>query len=274
MARSRAYCLTLNNPSPDEEAALLAMPCDYVCYGREVGDSGTPHLQGYVHFPTLKSLPQVKTLLPRAHVEPRKGTVDQAVDYCKKDGDFHEAGKKPASQKEKGSKEKIRWKRIMEKAFEGDEEWLKENEPAVYCKNLAMFRSHKKPKTECLNHSDEDTPHEWIVGPTGSGKSKYVYVNYPKAYSKLLNKWWCNYHHEDVVHIEEPNPEICKYLASFFKVWSDRYPFPGEIKGGRLEGLRPLKVIVTSNYSIQECFPNKEDYLALERRFKTINIYK
>lgn len=274
MSKTRAYCFTLNNPTQDEEEAVLALPCIYVCYGREVGDSGTPHLQGYIHFKDGKSLASVKKMMPRAHLEARKGTVDQAVDYCKKDGDFEEVGKKPASPKEKGVTEKTRWKRINEKAFEGDEDWLLENEPAVYHKCLATFRSHKKPKTECLNYTDEDTPNEWIVGPTGCGKSKYVYDNYKGAYKKMLNKWWCNYLQQDVVHIEEPTPDSCKHLANFFKIWADRYPFAGEIKGGRIEGLRPAKIIVTSNYSIQECFPNQEDYLALERRFKITNHYK
>ena len=53
---------------------------------------------------------------------------------------------------------------------EGDEDWLKENEPNVAFKHMATFRSHKKAKKEPLNYVD--TPHEWWVGPTGTGKSR------------------------------------------------------------------------------------------------------
>ena len=48
--------------------------------------------------------------------------------------------------KEKGEGEKKRWRRIFEKAEEGDEDWLKENEPNVAFKHMATFRSHKKAK--------------------------------------------------------------------------------------------------------------------------------
>ena len=67
-------------------------------------------------------------------------------------------------------KRKKRWRRIFEKAEEGDEDWLKENEPNVAFKHMATFRSHKKAKKEPLNYVD--TPHEWWVGPTGTGKSR------------------------------------------------------------------------------------------------------
>ena len=59
------------------------------------------------------------------------------------------------------------------------------------------------------------------------------------------NKWWCNYTGQDTVVIEEADPKNMEHLADRLKVWADRYPFPGEIKGGRIEGIRPLKVIVT-----------------------------
>ena len=73
-------------------------------------------------------------------------------------------------------------------------------------------------------------------------------------YQKEKNKWWCNYTGQDTVAIEEADPKTMEHLADRLKVWADRYPFPGEIKGGRLEGIRPKKIIVTSNYSIEECF--------------------
>ena len=52
----------------------------------------------------------------------------------------------------------------LEKAEEGDEDGLRENEPNVASGHMATFRSHKKAKKEPLNYAD--TPHEWWVGPT------------------------------------------------------------------------------------------------------------
>lgn len=268
MARSRSWCWTLNNYTEDERDSARTLDSVYTVFGYERGEEGTPHLQGFSQFKNGKTLAAVKKLLPRAHWETRRGTIDQAVDYCKKDGDAEEYGEKPKSQKEKGDAEKNRWKRVLEKAQEGDEEWLKENEPLIAFKHLATFRSHKKPKNEVLGYADEDTPHEWWVGPTGTGKSKAAWEEHPGHYQKEKNKWWCGYAGQETVIIEEADPKTMEHMASRMKQWADRYPFPGEIKGGRLEGLRPMKVIVTSNYSIRECFPNPQDYEPLERRFK------
>lgn len=268
MARSRSWCFTLNNYTEDERDSTRALSAVYVVFGYERGEEGTPHLQGYAQFASKKSHKQMKAMLPRAHWEVRKGTIAEAVDYCKKDGDYEEIGKKPLTPEEKGDCNKKRWRLINEKAIEGDEEWLKENEPHVYHTGLATFRSHKKARTEVLGYSDVDTPHEWWVGPTGTGKSKALHEEYPGHYQKEKNKWWCNYRDQDVVAIEEADPKTMEHMASRMKQWADRYPFPGEIKGGRLEGIRPKKVIVTSNYDIRECFPNPNDYEPLERRFK------
>ena len=43
-------------------------------------------------------------------------------------------------------------------------------------------------------------------------------------------------HGQDTVVIEEADPKNMEHLADRLKVWADRYPFPGEIKGGRIEG--------------------------------------
>lgn len=96
MASTR-WCFTLNNYSLDHEDTLKAVPSTYLVYGKEKGDSGTPHLQGFIIFPKPKRLSALKKIDPTAHWEAAKGTSQQAADYCKKEGDFYEVGTFPSS---------------------------------------------------------------------------------------------------------------------------------------------------------------------------------
>lgn len=86
--QSRNWVFTLNNPTQADEEALkthLAVGAfAYLAYQKEVGDSNTPHLQGYVQLPRKGRLGGLKTLIPRAHLQIRAGTHDQAVHYCSK----------------------------------------------------------------------------------------------------------------------------------------------------------------------------------------------
>jgi len=99
--KAKRWVFTLNNYTTAEEesvAQALASPVfKYSIYARETGESGTPHLQGYVIFLTEKRLQNVKNLLgtDRIHLEVSRGTPLQASEYCKKDGDFVEHGTLP-----------------------------------------------------------------------------------------------------------------------------------------------------------------------------------
>lgn len=50
------------------------------------------------------------------------------------------------------------------------------------------------------------------------------------------------------------------------KVWADIYPFTCETKGGTMH-IRPKKIVVTSNFSIEEVYPTEQDSAAIRRRF-------
>jgi len=97
--QSRRWVFTLNNYTDNEVASLLSLDSTYLVFGREVGESGTPHLQGFVVFHTNQRFAAAKALLgERVHLERAMGTSVQAATYCKKDGDFEERGELPANQ--------------------------------------------------------------------------------------------------------------------------------------------------------------------------------
>lgn len=99
--RKTQWCWTLNNPTDDEEQrvadAFGTGGLVYHVFGRETGESGTPHLQGYSVFERAITFRTVKTRLgsDRLHIEAARGSPQQASDYCKKDGDFDEFGVLP-----------------------------------------------------------------------------------------------------------------------------------------------------------------------------------
>lgn len=96
-SKSRAWCLTVNNYTEEERQAILHNSrSDYVIVGKETGDSGTPHLQGYIRFPNAVRLSTLKKMFPRAHLEIARGTPEENYKYCSKDGDFEEAGDRPS----------------------------------------------------------------------------------------------------------------------------------------------------------------------------------
>lgn len=258
---NRGWCWTINNPTPDDLQNIerLAEDAHYVTYGNEVGEEGTPHLQGYCRWNNPVDFQRVKRLIPRAHIEKQKGNNEQAIQYCHKDGDYKEWGTKPEMKNQKSM-----WQTIIKLAEEGDEETLRTEYPRVYIQYLPRLRSLRKTTTEILQG---DLIHEWWYGKTGCGKSTALWKKYPDHYMKKKNKWWDGYQGQEVVAIEEWSPNF-HMLASELKIWADRYPFPAEIKGGTLGAIRPKKIIILSNYKIEECFPLTQDADPIRRRFK------
>ena len=97
--QSKTFCFTINNPCDQDIQGLSALGQDtrvvYLIYGKETGTNGTFHLQGFVLFGNKIRWSTVKSLIPRAHLECTRGSIEQNIQYCSKDGDTTEFGTRP-----------------------------------------------------------------------------------------------------------------------------------------------------------------------------------
>ena len=262
---TRGWCFTINNYTEHDEHIVFDMAeyAKYVVCGREFGEeNGTPHLQGFVYFSTEKSMKQMKEIHPTAHWEPMRGTVDQASEYCKKEGDYFEAGVKPLNQREKGEcgKQSIEERWALAKA--GQFEQLPPEHLKIY-KYIHSLYSEVADRPELDN--------VWVQGHTGCGKSRWVRETYPVFYTKPMNKWWDGYAGEEVVVLDDFDPRHAEHLSYYLKIWADHYSFNAEVKGGMIR-VRPKTVIVTSQYAIEDCFKETAERDAIARRFRVYQI--
>jgi len=260
---ARRWCYTLNNYTAEECAAIELIPAVYHVYGREVGESGTPHLQGYIMFANAKSFSAVKSLIgQRAHLEKARGDSVQAAEYCKKDGSFWEQGTCP---KPKGEGEKERWATARQLAKEGKFDDIDPDIHIRYIGNLKKIFAD----AQGIPPAQDELDFHWYHGPTGSGKSTKARAENPDYYLKGINKWWDGYTGQKCVIIEEWGPmnsDLTHCLGSYLKMWCDHHCFQAEFKGG-MKMIRPPKIIITSNWSMEECFSNFPNILEpLKRR--------
>lgn len=270
MSKFRNFVFTLNNYDGTE--FLDEIECRYVVAGREIGESGTPHLQGFISFTNRRAFTAVKKLIPRAHIEPAK-TIRAAIDYCKKeDKNPYERGDPPMTKQEQGSAEKRRWDDAFTAAKDGRFDDIDSDIRIRYYNTFKRIAHDYQPELPSMDTIDGCF--FWYYGGSGTGKSSKARNDNPGYYLKRKNKWWDGYRPGQVVIIEEWGLEDSKFLGDMLKEWCDHHSFAAEVKGGYTT-LRPPKIIITSNYSMEQCFPDVQGHLMpLQRRIKAVHFNK
>lgn len=236
---SRNVCWTLNNWTEEEEAQLIISgPVKYICWGREEGEQeGTPHLQGYAEFCKPMRWAGIKKLggpWARMHLEGRRGTQEQAIDYTRKDNNWVEVGQKAL----KGARTDLCRARAtaLEEGMRG---------VTLTCTHQAI-RVAEKFLTYHEEPRDWLCDVHWIWGPSGAGKSKLARELTCDMDTYVKNdgtKWWEGYDAHEAVIIDDfrdswwPVTEMLSLL--------DRYEKRVEYKGGTRQ-FKPRTIVITS----------------------------
>lgn len=286
------WVFTINNyaegdaPKDGVTEALFS----YLVIGKEVGENGTPHLQCFVICKEPMKMAQMKGIFPRGHFEPAKKSEQTCAAYCKKgeqshaeweeynvkgpnygkNADYVEYGILPEYRAKGGKATQRKWDEIREFAKRND---LDAIDPDVFVKH---YHSLKVIAKDYQKRPDdlEGVCGLWFYGPPNTGKSHKAREEAGTSwYDKPCNKWWDGYQGEKIVIIDDFDRNH-KVLGHHLKRWTDRYSFPAESKGSTIQ-VRPEKVIVTSNYSIEEIFDDDPELAAaLKRRFKVTHFHE
>lgn len=262
MSRAKFWCFTSFKDSLPTE---LPSGVTYLVYQREVApDTGREHFQGYLELATRQRLPGVKRALgdEAAHCEIRKGTGEQAADYCQKE----ESRKEGTSPLELGHRSLViqgeRTDLLAVKSLldEGKSEVeIADLQFVTWAKHYRAIERYKRIQTEAR---DFKTDLFVLCGETGVGKSKVCREEFPDAYWKPRSNWWDGYDGAEVVIIDDYYGWLPWDLLLRL---TDRYPLQVETKGGSVQFVAKT-IVITSNKSYTEWYKDSIDVAPLERR--------
>lgn len=248
-SRSSNWCITVNNPTedPDTWSARLRTHSQfkYMVFQAETGDGGTFHYQAYAEFAGAIRFTTLKSLLPGAHIEPRKGTALQAAEYCKKAETRKEGPWEYGELSTKRQGKRLDLEKLAKMAQENSHVEILKEMPREYAK-FYKFVQHVK-HIEALDKPGIRNNLEVLLfyGPTRTGKTHRAYKIDPNLYALPVGKdlWFDNYNGEKTVLLDDFSGQ-CR-LVDLLRIL-DKYPVQIPRKGGFI-WLKATTIIITCN---------------------------
>nr|QXP07823.1 MAG: replication associated protein [Arizlama virus] len=279
---SRNWCFTWNN-YPDNHRGLLNSlnNIEYLVFGYEVAPkTGTPHLQGFIHFKNEQTFgnftksgtfhkASLKGKLPGVYWKPMYSTPDACIKYCKKGGDVHEQGTPPSGQGFRTDMENVCSKIVagasmLQVAVE---------HPQLYVKNYRGFEA----LSQILQDYNEERPSSvWFYGRSGVGKTDFAFRRHGRenVYIKQDGTpFFIGYNNEQVVVVNEfdvystGNPQGW-HLKGLLQML-DKYPFNVHVKGSQMK-FTSMCVYITSSHPPSYYFKDPKDLEQVTRRLDAV----
>jgi hypothetical protein len=270
---ARCYCFTVNNPDASSYPQFNEYLLKCLVYQLEQGESGTPHLQGYIEFTSRRTLSSAKSYpgLERAHLEIRRGSKTDAITYCVKDdgrldgpwrfGDLESDSGKRNDLKQVA--DVVRDGASYDDVFEGYPqivakypryvEQLFERRRILELPPLQTFVPRDGWQSE-LFESLAETPSErqvfWFYDATGGTGKSYFAAQYPGSYiitgGKMADIYYA-YRFERVVFFDWPRDAEDRVPYSAIESFKNGYFLSTKYEVKRVRFERP-HVVVFSNF--------------------------
>lgn len=265
--KSKHWCFTINNYT----CILTEMPpipdLVYVVYQEEIGEKGTPHLQGYLQFSAQKRgawvTNQVEALHLRKgkpHTEAARGSDEDNEAYCTKEdgrlgGPYRFGERQAIAGKKGGRSDLIAVKRDLDNGMS-----MRDVSKKHFGDFIRYARGLKEYKR--LNTAPRDGPPEVVVycGPSGTGKSMAALAENPGAYwFPPGGNWWDDYDGEHTVIVDEMYGHRLPF--TFLLQLLDRYPLKVQTKGGFVE-MTAKKFVFTTNQEPEDWYDGEKTHQA------------
>lgn len=260
MSKSRSFCFTVNNWTAEHIETLQSLEEEvkYLIVGDEVGEQGTPHLQGYVYFKNPRSIGGIQKVLP-GHIMVARGTPRQNFEYCSKQKVILELGERP---KGKGKRTDIALvKEAVAEGANASEIWEIAPSYQAYRMGLEGIKLKQEGRNWVPNVY-------WFWGPTGMGKTRKAVEMFPNAWISGRNlKWWEGYYGQEDVIIDDFRPDFCTF-HELLRIL-DRYPYRVEVKGGSQQ-LLARNIVITCPFPPTCAYSTSENLEQLFRRLTVV----
>lgn len=240
----REYCFTINNYTPEVYDAFMAQKSIYKVCGKEIGESGTPHMQCYIYYQDGKTFSALKKKFPTAHIGVRYkfSSAERASKYCKKDGDYEEEGKLP-KQGKRTDIDEVRDMVVQGRTMRDIVLQAKSYQSVKMAEVVLKYHEKKRSWRPDIY---------WFWGPTSCGKTHYAVNNFPDVHMSMTGtKWWEGYDGHKTVVIDDfrEGDYSYHYLLRLF----DKYELRVENKGGSRQMLAK-NIVITSPYPPDQTF--------------------
>jgi len=279
---SRGWCFTINNYTQLDwdQVNEMYQSCVYACDAPEVGEQGTPHIQGYVYFRDEKSRKRVSKYIPRARLKASSGTAEQNRVYIFGPYSKDEKHKPVNPEAREFGVMPVQGKRsdiaIMKEKIRGGQ-----NKMATLIEEATSFQSirfaecylkYKERKRDWLPDV------KWYWGEPRSGKTRLAHEVLHDPYVSIHGKWFEGYDAHENVIIDDLRREYVVNCGGFgaFMNRLDRYAHQVECKGSTRQFLAK-NIIITTIYeprAFMECFFPNEPHEQLLGRLSEVKEFQ